>query len=81
MRETLTLGTCSSTGMSLIEARAENVKARKRLEEGNSPPKRAGKRTKLPPLSRPLFLLNQAGARLPYDDGTKSRVPHERRCH
>src|ERR1700733_560467 len=38
-RETLTLGTYSSTGhgMSLIEARAEHAKARRMLEQGNSP--------------------------------------------
>ena len=38
-RETLTLGTYSPTGhgMSLIEARAEHAKARRLLEQGNSP--------------------------------------------
>jgi integrase len=38
-RETLTLGTYSPTGhgMSLIEARAEHAKARRMLEQGNSP--------------------------------------------
>jgi len=38
-RETLTLGTYSSTGhgMSLIEARAEHAKARRMVEQGNSP--------------------------------------------
>jgi integrase len=38
-RETLTLGSYSSTGhgMSLIDARAEHAKARRLLEQGNSP--------------------------------------------
>jgi integrase len=38
-RETLTLGTYSSTGhgMSLVEARAEHAKARRLLEQGHSP--------------------------------------------
>src|SRR5579864_5420758 len=38
-RETLTLGSYSASGhgMSLVEARAEHAKARRLLEQGNSP--------------------------------------------